>query len=102
MPLRRETVNIERVSVNRVVDTIAPPRTEGDVTIVPVYEEVLVVAKQLVLKEELRITRRSSTHVCELKSFTLRREEIEIARTSDQTDDSPGRIAPSRFFNRRL
>ena len=90
LPLRRETVDIERVSVNRVVDTIAPPRTEGDVIIVPVYEEVLVVAKQLVLKEELRITRRSSTQAGEPRSFTVRREEIEIARSSDLTDDKPG------------
>lgn len=81
LPLRSDAVEIERVSLNRVVAQASPIRYEGDVTIVPVYEEQLVVTKQLVLKEELRITRRSSVRAGEPQRFTLRREEIEITRT---------------------
>lgn len=80
MPLRHDEVEIERVSVNRVVEQTSPTRYEGDVTIVPVYEEVLVVTKQLVLKEELRITRRSTVHAGEPQRFSLRSEELEVIR----------------------
>ncbi len=57
-PLLRETVHVERVPVNRFVEGPLSPREEGGVLIVPVLEEVLVVEKRLVLREELRITRR--------------------------------------------
>lgn len=53
-----QDVQVERVEVNRQVEAASPPRQEGDVTIVPVYEEVLVVEKRLMLKEEIRIARR--------------------------------------------
>ena len=48
---------IERVSVDRVID--APPaiRQEGDTIIVPVVEEIMVVEKRLLLKEEIHIRR---------------------------------------------
>jgi len=57
-PLFREEVDVERVTINRAVDGPVATRQEGDVTIIPVLEEVLVVEKRLMLKEELRITRR--------------------------------------------
>lgn len=82
MQLRRESVEVERVSVNRVVEQAAPIRHEGDVMIVPVYEEVLVVTKQLVLKEELRIRRHSSMQPSAPQRFALRREEAQITRSS--------------------
>jgi hypothetical protein len=56
--LLEEAVNVERVPVNRFIDEPAETRQEGDVTIVPVMEEVLVVQRRLMLKEEIRITRR--------------------------------------------
>lgn len=81
MQLRRESVEVERVSVNRVVEHAGPIRHEGDVMIVPLYEEVLVVTKQLVLKEELRIRRHSSLQPS-VQRFALRREEAQITRSS--------------------
>lgn len=56
--LQSDFVEVTRVPVDQVVETVPEIRTEGDVTIVPVLEEVLVVMKQLVLKEELHIRRR--------------------------------------------
>src|SRR3954470_4950459 len=56
--LEEERVEITRVPVNRVVDTAPAVRTENDTTIIPLVEEVLVVEKQLVLKEELHLRRR--------------------------------------------
>jgi hypothetical protein len=56
--LLEEAVNVERVPVNRFIEQPVETRQEGDVTIVPVMEEVLVVQRRLMLKEEIRITRR--------------------------------------------
>jgi uncharacterized protein (TIGR02271 family) len=56
--LEEQRVEITRVPVNRVVDKAPAVRTENDTTIIPVVEEVLVVEKQLVLKEELHVRRR--------------------------------------------
>lgn len=82
-PLFREQVDVQRVTVNRVVDGPVPVRQEGDTMVVPLYEEVLVVQKQLMLKEELRITRqRIETH--EPQTVTLRREEAMVERIDSQ------------------
>jgi hypothetical protein len=53
-----EEVSVERVPVNRIVDTPAEIRQEGDTTVFPVMEEVITVQKRLLLKEEVRITRK--------------------------------------------
>jgi uncharacterized protein (TIGR02271 family) len=57
-PLFQEEVVIERVPINRVVEEAIPIRYEGDTMIVSLLEEVPVIEKRLVLKEELRITKR--------------------------------------------
>lgn len=56
--LEEETVEVTRVPVGAQIDEVPQMRTEGDTTIIPVVEEVLVVEKRLVLKEELHIRRR--------------------------------------------
>jgi stress response protein YsnF len=53
--LEYEDVNIERVAVNREVDHAPEVREVDGVLIVPVLEEVLIVEKRLVVKEELHI-----------------------------------------------
>jgi uncharacterized protein (TIGR02271 family) len=77
--LSQETVEVERVPVNRVVDSIPQIRTKSDVTIVPVFEERLVVEKQLVLVEEVRIRRTASVENVEVP-ITLRKERATIER----------------------
>jgi stress response protein YsnF len=67
------------VPVDQVVDTAPDIRTEGNVTIVPVLEEVLVVTKQLVLKEELDIRRRVETETVEVP-VTLRKQRAIVER----------------------
>jgi len=89
-PLLREDVDVERVAVNRRVDAPVAVRYEGDTMIVPVLEEVLVVEKRLVLKEEIRITRRKS-EVRDPQRVVLRRERADVERIED-----PGsRVAPA-------
>lgn len=78
-PLLKETVRVERVPVGRYVERAEAPRHEGTTLIVPLYEEVLVVEKKLLLREELHIIQqREETR--EPREFTLRSEEVEIER----------------------
>ncbi len=78
-PLLREHITVERVPVNRVIEQPVGLRQEGDTLIVPVLEEVLVVEKRLVLREEVRITRHTD-EAHEPQQLTLRREEVTVVR----------------------
>lgn len=73
-PLLQEKIEVRRVPVNRPVDGPIPIRHSGDTMIVSLLEEVLVVEKRLMLKEELHITKRQ-VEVHESQPVTLRREE---------------------------
>jgi len=77
--LETQDVEIERVPVGRPVDSIPQPRQDGDVLIVPVVEEELVVTKRLVLKEELHIRKRTTRRI-ERVTETLRSEEAIVTR----------------------
>lgn len=55
VPLTEQRVEVQRVPIGREVDTIPPRRQEGDITIVPVVEEVIVLSRKLVLKEEVHL-----------------------------------------------
>ena len=79
MPLEREDVIVERVAIGRAVDAPLDVRQEGDVTIVPVHEEVIVVHRQLMLKEELHVRRRIST-VDATQPVVLRRQDVSVER----------------------
>lgn len=74
--------DVERVAVNQVVDEAPAVKTVGDVTVVPVLEEVLVVEKRLMLKEELHITRRVATEEVEIP-VSLRKQRAVVTRTND-------------------
>jgi uncharacterized protein (TIGR02271 family) len=82
MSLAGQEVQVERVPVNRPVESASSPRQEGDTTIVPVYEEVLVIEKRLMLKEEIRITRRQRHHQ-EKREVEVRTEEAHILRAEN-------------------
>jgi uncharacterized protein (TIGR02271 family) len=79
IPLIEEEVEVNHVPINQLVDRTEAIRHEGDTMIVPVYEEVLVVRKRLMLKEELHITRRRR-EVNRPQTVTVRREEVEVER----------------------
>jgi len=62
--LVREEISIERVRMDRLVDQPPRMRQDGDVLIIPLVEEVLVVEKKLMLREELRVrTRRHADQI---------------------------------------
>jgi uncharacterized protein (TIGR02271 family) len=77
VPVRTEAIEVERVPVGRWIDAPAAVRREGDTTVYPVVEEVLVVEKRLRLVEEVRVTRRQATHRVR-ERVGLRREEIAV------------------------
>jgi stress response protein YsnF len=78
--LAREEADVERVAIDRAIDAVPEPRWEGDVFVVPVVEEILVVEKRLRLKEEVRITRlRRSEDVDE--PVTLRSTRAVVERS---------------------
>ena len=80
--LRRETASVETVPIGVAVDADHPPvvRTENGVTIIPVLEEILVVEKRLVLKEELHI-RHHVDEVLATEDVTLRSETVVVKHT---------------------
>jgi uncharacterized protein (TIGR02271 family) len=89
-PLLREEVIIERVPINRFVEEAIPLRSEGDTIIVSLLEEVPVVEKRLMLKEELRITVRR-VEARKPTSVTLRSEEatVEHIASRDKHGEKP-------------
>jgi stress response protein YsnF len=77
--LQSDFVEVTRVPVDQVVETAPEIRTEGNVTIVPVLEERLVVMKQLVIKEELHIRRPVETETVEVP-VSLRKQRAIVER----------------------
>ena len=75
--LQQDVLSVERVAIGRVVEAAPPVREEGDLTVVPVLEEQLVVTKQLVLIEEIHIRRQQRT-VPWKETVTLRREAAQV------------------------
>jgi uncharacterized protein (TIGR02271 family) len=59
--LKHDLVEITRMPIGRRVDSAPPVRREGDVTIMPVVEETVVVQRQLILKEEIHIRQLRTT-----------------------------------------
>jgi uncharacterized protein (TIGR02271 family) len=85
-PLLRDEVAIEHVPINRFVEGPVSMRSEGDTLIIPLLEEVLVVEKRLLLKEELHLTKRQvETH--QPQRVTLRREEAVIERMETEPQE---------------
>jgi len=78
--LRQQDLSVERVPVGRVVSEAPQTRQEGDTLIVPILEEVLVVEKRLMLKEELHIRKQSSERT-EHQMIRLRSEQVKIEQT---------------------
>lgn len=79
VPLLSEKVTVERVPVNQYVKERPQVRTEGDVMIIPVIEEQVVMQKRLVLVEELRVSKQIvESH--QPQSVVLRKEEVDIKR----------------------
>lgn len=77
--LEQENIVIERVQIGRTIETIPPIRQEGDTTVLSVVEEIVVVERRLVLKEEVRL-RRVKTTERHRSTVTLREQHVTVER----------------------
>jgi len=82
-----ETVEVRRVPIDRIVDRAPGIRVEDNVTIIPVLEEVLIVEKRLVLKEEVHIRKLATTKEVEIP-VELRKQHAVIERLPADEDDT--------------
>ena len=91
-PLTRTEVDVRHVEIGQFVDAAPAVRHEGDVMIIPVLEEVLVVEKRLRLKEEIHVTQRQTQYrapqTVTLRTETISEERIPLADASGQEDAS--------------
>ena len=77
--LLHDELEVERVPRNVRVSELPHVRLEGNTTIVPVVEEVLVVEKALMLVEEIHISRRSVPEERQIP-MSVRAEKATIER----------------------
>ena len=77
LPLVKERVDVRRVLIDRDVEGPLPVRREGETTIIPIVEEVLIVEKRYRLKEEVHVTRTAREEL-HRETVTLRRQEAEV------------------------
>jgi uncharacterized protein (TIGR02271 family) len=82
----RDEVTIERVPIDQTIESAPEPRQEGDTLVIPVVEEVIVTETRLVLREEVRITRRRVTEQIPVQA-TLRKERVEIEQLDENAFD---------------
>ena len=79
--LSSEEIEVVRVPVDRRVDAMPQMTTEGDLTIIPVVEERLVVTRELYLREEVHVRRIRRQESVEIPAET-RRQTVRIERFS--------------------
>ena len=88
-PTTEDRVTVERVAINQPIDKPVRPRVEGDTTVIPVMKEVLLVRKQLMLVEEVRLTK-TRVEVRQPQTVTLRTEEAQVERVALPDGHAPG------------
>jgi uncharacterized protein (TIGR02271 family) len=86
VPLTRDRAQVERVPVNRYLEEPATPHYRGDTLVIPVMEEVIVVEKRLLLREEIHVTN-VREQVQHEETITLRREQATVERQEAGPDD---------------
>jgi uncharacterized protein (TIGR02271 family) len=99
-PTLREELEIQRVAVNRFITEQPDVRYEGDVMIVPLLEEVLVIEKKLVLREEIRITTRRDT-LRNPQQYVVRREEATLEQIKPGAGGESINALPSAMDKQR-
>jgi stress response protein YsnF len=83
------SVEVERVPIGRVIDAVPAVKDEGDLLVVPVVEETVVVERRLVLKEELHIRRVHTTERYR-DTLKLRYQTAEVTRIPAQKPTTDG------------
>jgi uncharacterized protein (TIGR02271 family) len=84
-PLESMEVEIERITIDREIDTAPEIRNDGDTMIIPIVEERLVVEKRLFLREEVHVRRRRVVTQFR-QNVTLRSQEVVVERREAASD----------------
>ena len=85
VPTVHEEVTVEHIAINRYVESPPAVKQDGNLTIIPVVKEVLVVEKRLMLVEEIHVTKNAVETSAE-QNQTLRKEEVTVDRSQDGPD----------------
>ena len=72
-------VSVVQVPVDRKINSVPEVVAEGDLTIIPVVEERLVVTRELYLREEVHVRRVERTETVDVAA-TIRRQTVQIDR----------------------
>ncbi|WP_299824654.1 YsnF/AvaK domain-containing protein [uncultured Pontibacter sp.] len=88
VPTVHDEVDVQRVPKNISIDALPKVRHEGDTMIIPVVKEEVVVQKQLILVEEIRVTKKrvEEHHPQHIK---LRKEEVKVDRINKDFNNQP-------------
>jgi uncharacterized protein (TIGR02271 family) len=84
-PLESMEVEVERITIDREIDTAPEIRNDGDTMIIPIVEERLVVEKRLFLREEVHVRRRRVVTQFR-QNVTLRSQEVVVERREAASD----------------
>jgi uncharacterized protein (TIGR02271 family) len=90
--LHQDEVEIEHREINEPAETVNLPHYDGETLVIPVYEEVPVITKRLVLREEIRITKRTVDESVRIEE-PLRRDTVDVQwidATADAKAERPG------------
>jgi uncharacterized protein (TIGR02271 family) len=92
-PLERQAITVETIPIGKQIEAIPAVREEGDLIVVPIVEEVLIVERQLFLKEEVHIRRLRETDRHQ-ERVILRSQEAVVTRLPVEaaTDSKSARI----------
>ncbi len=80
--LAHDEVEVRRVPRGIPLSSLPSVRIEGNVTVIPVVEEIAVIEKRLVLVEEIHVRRRTVTET-ETVPVMLRAEQADIETDGD-------------------
>lgn len=88
-------VEVTRVPVGRTIDAVPDISETGDLTIIPVVEERLVVTRELYLREEIHIRRVERRETLDVP-VTTRRQTARIERLSPEGEVAEPDQSPSK------
>ena len=87
VPLSSDSYEVRRVPIGKAITKTPPVRETKTEIIIPVVEEVLVVERRLVLREELHIRKVRSVER-HTEEFTLRVQQATVDRVAPQNSDA--------------
>ena len=83
--LLKESAEVEIIPIGRQIFETPAVRHEGETLVLPIVEEVIHIERRLILKEEIRITRRKTTEQFHDR-VTLRYQEAVVTRVQSASE----------------